>query len=121
MARVLIPTQLLHKNGALTDDAGVAVDVANGHAVAPARESRFFLEVSNTDVADHNVTIKAGDYFGAGAYSKDAGSLTVVAVAGKRTKIGPLESARFGQVGGLIQVDLAAGITGVIRAFEVPR
>jgi hypothetical protein len=118
MARTAIPITALAANAGVNTGAGTAVDVANGHAIAAASETdRLLLRVTNTSGSIRVVTVKAGSRFRAGV-----GDLTVsVPATTGDMLIGPLESARFVQADGGVDVDLAAGHTGAVWAFRLPK
>lgn len=128
MARTAITlrTFLANDTTSLPDPTGDVIDQANGMNLALADTGipvsklarQIILRVHNTAAAPHNVIIRAGAY--PPAFRKDLGDLTV-AVTNATTKwVGPLESARFAQSDGSINVDFDASFTGDITAFLVP-
>lgn len=127
MARTALPVTAISPVGA-NEVAGTAVDPTNGHYIdAGGRSGQLFIEVNNTVAATKVVTVKAGS--NPPALRKSLGDLTFTVAASSRAKIGPIESGRFvqapggtdGGTGGRVFIDLAAGITGTIWAYTVPK
>ena len=120
MARTDVPVVTLSRTGAATN-AGTVADPINDHVVTvdfPLEE--LVLRFTNTNGSDRVATIVAGDSppaLGSGVGNLD---ITVLAASGDMTVAG-LESARFMQSDGTIQIDLAASYAGAVRAFRVPR
>jgi len=127
MARTNLPLSTLVPNGVIDIPAGTTIDQANGMNVqlpttaipaAPGMDN-LFLYVATTNGADKNVIIRAG--VNPPAFRSSMGDLTVVAhTASGGGVVGPLESARFAQADGSINIDFASGITGKITAFIRP-
>ena len=128
MARTKITVQSVAMNAGAARATGTTADPTNGHYLAVAdlypetvpvqRGARLLvLEVYNTDSADHNLTIKAGA--NPPAQRASLGDL-VVLVAHSATIpfiFGGLESARFLQADGTVNIDLAASFAGTIYAY----
>lgn len=132
MARTNVPLSTLSWNGVIDIPVGTNVDVTNGMNIAfpstaiPAapQANDVFLYVTNTAGSDKTVTIRNGVGGGAtaGAAFRAQGDLVVTAhTASGGGVIGPLETARFAQLDGSINVDFGAGLTGKITAFIRPR
>lgn len=131
--RTNLPLTTLTGNGIIDIPAGTVIDQANGMNIAfttnaiPSNPNadRLMLLVATTNGADKTVTIKAGVGGGAtagGAFRSGLGDLTVTAHAATGGGVvGPLETARFMQLDGSINVDFASGISGRITAFILPR
>ena len=120
MARTNVPVVTLSTSGAATN-AGTAADPTNGHVITvdfPLEE--LVLRFTNTNGSDRVATILAGDT--PPALSKGQGNLaiTVPATSGDMTVAG-LESARYLQSDGTLEIDLGASFAGAVRAFRVPR
>jgi hypothetical protein len=121
MPRVNVPIVTLSTTGAATN-AGTTADPTEDHVVdlagVPLEEIVF--RFTNPNGSDRVATIVAGD--SPPAFSSGQGNLaiTVPATSGDMTVAG-LESARFMQSDGTIQIDLATSYAGAIRAFRVPR
>jgi len=119
MARTDIPVTPVVANGGMTVPAGVAVDPANGHSIScGGQPGRVIIYLNNTFAGTKVVTLKAGP--NPPAFRKDEGDVTYTAAASAVSLIGPFESARVNQAAGLINVDLAAGVTGTIAALFLP-
>lgn len=120
MARVVVPVVTLSTVGAATN-AGTTADPTEDHYVTvdfPLEE--LVLRFTNTNGSNRTATIVAGDT--PPALSAGQGNLviTVPATTGDMTVAG-LESARFIQSDGTLQIDLEASYAGAVRAFRVPR
>ncbi len=133
MARTNLPLTTLAWNGIIDIPAGTNIDQANGMNAQfpttgiPAQPvaSDVFLYVKNTAGSDKTVTIRAGVGGGATpgqAFRSGIGDLVVTAhTASGGGIIGPLETARFAQLDGSINIDFQSGITGTIAALVRPR
>jgi hypothetical protein len=121
MARTAVTVAVLSRTGGTTP-AGVAADPTNDHVVNlggyPLEE--FVFRFTNTNGTDRVATFVAGD--SPPALSSGLGNLdiTVPATTGDMTVAG-LESARFLQDDGTVQIDLAASFAGTVAAWRVPR
>jgi hypothetical protein len=120
MARTVVPKSNFVGNGNLADPAGTAVDITNDHYIAAAPTDRLVLRVTNTHGSAHNVVVKAGAYPPAVAAGQGDLTVSVAATTGVQW-IGPLESGRFMQADGSINVDIEAAHTGTITAFVLPK
>lgn len=134
MARTNLPLTALTANGAVLNNGGTAIDAANGMNIqlpttglpASGFEDRLVLYVQNTTASTKTVTVRAGanpNYLNVPAFRAGQGDFTsgnLSATTGSAF-IGPFEAARFMQVDGSINVDFAAGMTGLIWAVLVPR
>ena len=118
-ARTNVPISKLTANGSVTNPAGTTVDPTNGHVISGARFRKLLIRITNTNGTNRTCTIKAGAY--PPAESAGLGDLvvTVPATTGDLL-IGPLESARFSQANGDINIDLGASIAGIIAAIALP-
>ncbi len=129
MARTNLPLTTLTPNSAVLNNAGTAIDAANGMTIAlpsnaiPASPDaeQLILYVTNTFAGTKTVTVRAGTSnppaFRGGLGDLTTGNLT--ASTGTAI-IGPFDSARFIQSDGSISVDFAASMTGLIWAEIVP-
>lgn len=120
MPRVNVPVVTLSTVGAATN-AGTTADPTEDHVITvdfPLEE--LVLRFTNTNGSNRTATIVAGD--SPPALSAGQGNLviTVPATSGDMTVAG-LESARFMQANGTIEIDLEASYAGAVRAFRVPR
>lgn len=126
MARTNVPiTTLTAATGvACNVGAGTALDATDHHVITltcPLEE--LVIRVENTTSSTKAVTIKAGDNPPANAAGQ--GDLSVSLTAGNTTAqlkmVAGLESARFQQSNGTVEIDVASGMTGFIAAYRVPR
>lgn len=121
MARTAVTVEVLSRTGAATG-AGTVADPTNDHVVDlggyPLEE--FVFRFTNTNGSDRVATIKAGA--NPPALSAGLGDLaiTVPATTGDMTVAG-LESARFLQADGTVNIDLGASFAGAVRVSRVPR
>jgi hypothetical protein len=99
-----------------TKYSAVADLVAGGAKVAYPKDGKLLIHVKNTAAANKAVTIKAGA--GPGKSQGDL-AVTVAANTGEQM-IGGLESFRFKQSDGTLNIDFAADTTGYIAVFQVP-
>ena len=99
-----------------------AVDPTNGHVVSPGSTplEEVLIVVNNTFAGTKVVTIKAGA--NPPALSAGQGDLAVTCAASTNgIPIGPLESARFLQADGTLNIDCAASMTGTIVVYRLGR
>lgn len=133
MARTNLPLSkfLADSSTGLADPAGTAVDVANGMNIAlastaipsQAGASHLVIRFDQTFAGAKNIIIRAGAALDTGnppAFRQSLGDLKVPANAAT-VWVGPLESARFTQTDGSINVDFDAGTTGTVTAFLLPK
>ena len=119
MARTAVTVTDLTTATSVADPAGTTADPTNGHVVTGTRPEVLTLRVKNTTGGPLNAIVRAGTF--PIAESSGQGDLTVAVGAGATVFIGPLESARFLQNDGSVNVDLQAGFTGTVTAFKVNR
>jgi hypothetical protein len=125
MARTAITPTALVKNSSISTAAGTTIDstlVSNGAKVAAAAANceRMFIRVTNTNGTARVVTIKAGA--NPPAWAAGQGDLAVtVALTSGDVLIGPLESGRFLQADGTINIDFGTSMTGAITVYTLPR
>ncbi|MFH0980113.1 MAG: hypothetical protein V2A79_01060 [Planctomycetota bacterium] len=117
-------TQLVLNTAALytPGTTGTAIDHANTHVITPAgRTGKLVIVACNTTNAEKIVTVVAGDNPPADA--QGLGTTTITLAAGNVIPtLGYLviESARFLQNDGTIQVTVAANMTGFLSAYQLP-
>jgi hypothetical protein len=135
MARTNLPLLKLAGNAAALNNAGTAIDQANGMTIAlasgaiPAQSGadRLILYVQNTAGSTKTVTVKAG-----GNTTNDPSSPAFLAGKGDLVTgnlsattgtafIGPFEAARFCQSDGSVSIDFSSGATGTIWAVLLPK
>lgn len=121
MARTAVTLETLSKAGA-TAPVGTTADPTNGHNVAlagvPLEEVIFrFL---NTNGTNRVATVKAGVSPPASSSGQGDQAMTVTATTGDFWIAG-MESARYLQADGSVNIDLAASFAGTVFAIRVPR
>lgn len=146
MARTQLPLTTLVSNGAVLNQAGTAIDQANGMYIAlpttaipaPGSLERLVIYATNTFAGVNAIIVRAGLYvtstpvfasmvkvgylnllsFEAGKGDLTTGNLTA---STGFAWVGPLEVARFLNQDGGIALDFSATMTGLIWAFQLPR
>lgn len=123
MARTAVTVTSLANTGT-AESAGTTADPTNDHEITAAALTfpleELMLVFKNTNASDRVATIVAGDSppaFGAGVGKLD---VTVLATTGVMIVSG-LESGRFLQSDGRLEIDLAASFAGTVHAYRVPR
>lgn len=119
MARTAVPYSNLAGNSSILEPTPTTADTTNDHVVNAAVPERTILRVYNTSGSTKTVTIKAGDY--PPALAAGQGDLVVSVADSAIRLIGPLESGRFKQSNGTLEIDLEAGYTGSITALLLPK
>src|SRR5690349_18201751 len=122
MARTAIPVTAITDNAAITGAVGTAFDSTNNHVLTAPNDGRLLLEVDNTGTSPTaTVTVKAGD--NPPAFAAGLGDLTfVVGTAGKHKTLVVLDTARFLQDDGTINIDISQTVLlGTIAAYSFPR
>jgi len=128
MARTALPLTSLTANGAVLNQAGTAIDAANGMVVTipttaiPSGGSldRLVLYVQNSFAGTKTVTVKAGanpPAFRSGVGDFTSGNLTA---STGTAFIGPFDISRFIQADNTLNIDFAASMTGTIWALLLP-
>lgn len=112
MPRVLIPVNDLSYNTAL-ELTTVAVNTTDDHYIDVDDLDDCVLYVTNTTGSDKAITIKAG--VNPPALRSSIGDLSETVTNGE-ARYFHLESARFLQADGTVNVDLASGYTGGVLA-----
>lgn len=121
MARTAVTVTTLTAGTAASESAGTTADPTNDHVVTvdfPLEE--LLLVFKNTNGSDRVATIVAGDNPPASNSGQGNLDITVPATSGVKL-IGGLESARFLQNDGTLQIDLAASFAGTVHAYRLPR
>ncbi len=123
MPRTALTVVSLPVNGSVADvlaSAGVAIDATNSHVLATTSPlDSYIIRINNTTGSTKVATIKAGANPPADAAGQ--GDLAVSCTTGQVKFVGPLESARFIQGNGDLNIDIEAAMTGFITVFRVPR
>lgn len=117
MARTVLPVTTAYNTGAAP--TATAIDATNSHYIAasstPAEE--LLILVNNTFAGTKTVTVKAGG--NPPALSAGQGDLVVTCAASTNGIPIRIESARFLQADGTINLDIAASMTGTISVYKV--
>lgn len=121
MAVTTVPNTALAA-GSTADVAGTAIVAANTHTITPTKRlDKVIIRLVNTTATTKVFTLKAGD--NPPAEASGQGDLTVSLTDGSTTPqvayLSGLESARFLQSDGTIEVTVASGTTGFITAFQL--
>lgn len=124
MARTAITPRALVANGNLNGATGATtIDstlVTNGVVVNNVEPERTLIRVTNTEGSTNTVTIRKGDNPPALAAGQGDLVVTVAATTGVQY-IGPVESGRFVQTDGSLEIDFETGMTGAIDVLLLPR
>lgn len=122
MATTTIHVSSMSLNTVLADPAGTAIDADKTGVITPTRAwSKMLVRITNTTAAEKVATITAGDNPPADA--QGLGALTVTCAAGNVTpvvKYVVLESARFAQSDGTVEIEYADSMTGFVEAIQLP-
>lgn len=120
MARDAVTVTALTSGTAATNPAGTAINTTNGAVINAAGDtSRLLIRITNTNGTQRVATIKAGD--NPPAARRGVGDLAITVPATTGDVVVVVESARFLQDDGTIQVDFAASMAGVISAVRLPK
>lgn len=104
----------------LANPAGTAISPTNGAVINNAGDtSRMLVRITNTNGTDRIATVKAG--VSPPALRAGIGDLAVTVPATTGDVLLVLESARFMQADGSIQIDFAASMAGIISAVRKPK
>jgi hypothetical protein len=124
MPRTAVVPRALTKNSGLNGATGATtIDstlVTNGVTIANAKPERLLIRVANTEASTNTVTVKAGDNPPALRGGQGDLVVTVAATTGVQF-IGPLESDKYVQADGSLEIDLETGMTGSLDALYWPR
>lgn len=124
MPRTAVIPRALVANGSLNGAAGATtIDstlVTNGVVINSAEPERILIRVANTEGSTNTVTVQSGDNPPAHAAGQGDLVVTVAATSGVQF-IGPLESGRFLQNDGTLEIDFETGMTGTIDVLLLPR
>lgn len=121
MARTAVTVNSLTAGTFTALPTPTTADTTNDHVVDcsafPLEE--LFLVIKQTDASARVATIVAGD--NPPALSAGQGNLTKSMAQNETWVIAGLESARFLQDDGKLNIDLAASFAGEITAYRIPR
>lgn len=124
MARSEIAIVDLSQSAFTAQGSGDAIDATNHHVLTPGNGpvEDIVLHVYHTTASEKDITIKAGD--SPPALAAGQGDIVEAFAAGDSTPVQKficLESGRFLQSDGTVQVDIESGMTGYIFAYRVPK
>jgi hypothetical protein len=120
MPRDAVAHTVLASGAATTTPAGVAINPANNASITSLKDgSRIAVRVTNTSAAERPVIFRAG--VNPPALRAGLGDLTVKVPLTTGDVLVVLESARFAQADGSINVDYETGHTGAISAVRLPK
>lgn len=128
MARTALTVTALTPNAVtafVAGTTGTAIDATNSHKITPPNNceiEELLIVVCNTTGSTKAATVKAGAT--PPAFETGQGDLTVSLTDGSTTvqcAIVPLQSGRFAQANGDVNIDIAASMTGRIAVFQIPR
>jgi hypothetical protein len=120
MPRDAVTVTNLSSGVAATTPAGTTINTTNGAVITAAGGTeRLLIRITNTNGTNRVATINAGDNPPAVRASMGALAITVPATTGDVSVV--VESARFLQADGTIEVDFAASMAGIISAIRLPK
>lgn len=116
MARDAVAITELTLNGGTDEPAGTTINVSNGaYVAAGGNTDKLLLIVRNTNASARVVTIPAGV-----GPTAALGDLAVTVAANTGVELIVLESARFAQSDGNINIDFAASFAGTVACLRLP-
>lgn len=123
MARtVLAVTDLVANAGTNVKNATVAtaIDATNSHYIPAGggELSRYLIHVKNTNGTARVCTVAAGD--NPPAYQAALGDKAVTVAATDGEQMILIDSARFLQDDGTVNIDIAASMAGTIAVYRLP-
>lgn len=117
MARTAVTLNSLNRSTSATL-TNTTADPTNDHVLTPGNTDKTLLIFRNTNGSDRVATVKAGDTGVSLRAPIGDLDITVPATTGERVVV--LESARFTQADGTINIDLATSFAGSVTAIELP-
>jgi hypothetical protein len=120
MPRTAVTVTDLSKTAAVIRPAGTTADPTNDHVITvsfPLEE--LVIEFTQTDATGRAFSIMPGD--SPPALSAGQGAITQTVAQNAVYYVAGLESGRFLQSDGTLEIDLAASFAGTIRAYRIPR
>ncbi len=94
--------------------AGTAINAADTMRVAYPREGKLFFVFNNTTAGSKVLTVTAGDYI-----AKGVGNLDIT-MAQNDVKFLIVDSDRFKDFNGYVNLSFASGMTGYVQVFSLP-
>lgn len=120
MPRDAVVVTDLAANAGVAEPAGTTIAPANGANIADIGDTgRIVIRVTNTNGTERTVTIKAGA--NPPAVREGIGDLAVAVPATTGVRYITIESARFLQADGSINVDFETSMAGVIQVLRTPK
>lgn len=120
MARDAVTVTALSANALNTNPAGTAINTTNGAVINGVNAGdRVLVRITNTNGTNRVATVKAG--VNPPSPRKGLGDLAITVPATTGDVLLVLESARFLQADGTINVDFAASMAGIISAVRLPK
>lgn len=120
MPRDAVTITDLALNGGVAAVAGTTIAPANGAVIDTSgyKGRKLVVEVTNTAVADKVATVKAGA--NPPAWRAGLGDLALTVPANTGDVLVCLESSRFLQADGKINIDFGAAMTGAVKCYALP-
>lgn len=118
MARTAITVDALTESSA-SAPTSTTIDATNSHVIAAtAKVGKTVLRINNTTASTKTITVLAGD--NPPAHAAGQGDLTI-SLTQNQTKVVCLDTSRFLQDDGTVNLDVAASMTGTIEAYQLPQ
>ena len=123
MAETVVPITALTAGTVVADVEGTAIDASKTVVITPTeRLDKLIIRLVNTTAATKVMTVLAGDNPPADAAGQ--GALAISFADGSSTPVvkylSGLESARYLQSDGTVQITFATSTTGFVTAFQLP-
>jgi hypothetical protein len=120
MPRDAVAITPLSPDVAVAPPAGTTINVTNGAVINGAGDTkRILVRMTNTAGVPKNITFKAG--VNPPAVRKGLGDLIVAVPATTGERLVVIESARFAQADGSINIDFEAATAGIVSAVRLPK
>lgn len=124
MARTAVTPAVGARNAAVAPTSTTinSTLVTNGVTIANPTPEKLTIRVTNSDTNPHNIMIRAApDVPGnSGAWMAGQGDLTVAVAASGVEEFTGVDSARFSQADGSLQIDFSTGFTGTLETMTRP-
>lgn len=129
MARTTLSYSILPQNGVLNLPSSTNADASNGMNIPIPKVSspgaadsahRLLLYIANGDTADKTVTVRAGVSTAASIRGGSGDLAVTISHTAGGGWIGPLETNRFAQSDGSVNVDFSAATSTTITAYMIP-
>jgi hypothetical protein len=129
MPRTTLSYTILNPNGVRNLPTATAADASNGMNIPVPKVTTpgaadsinlLFLYVANTDSADHTCTVKTATGSPTGARGGTGDLVSTISHTAAGGIIGPLDSTRFTQSDGSLNVDFSSATGMTIVAYMLP-